>query len=263
MSHLNNSQIQALAQELLMAEVHARSIVPLHERYGELSIIEAYRVQDALSALKLARGIKLIGYKMGLTNLAKMAVSGVDEPLKGQLFANMLLKSGAWLLLQSLIQPRVEPEIAFVLKSELGGANLSPEEVLTATEYVTTALEIVDSRYHEFNFSFSDGIADNICAARVVLGDKKLRPEDLDLANIQVQLFINQVQQTSGVSSSVLANPVNSIIALAKLLNQRGLKIAAGAVIITGAITDAISIKSGDEISADFSQLGTIGFKVV
>lgn len=262
MSQLNISQIQALAQELLIAEIHARSIAPLHERYGELSIIEAYRVQDALSALKFATGIKLIGYKMGLTNLAKMVAAGVDEPLKGQLFANMLLKSGEHLSLQSLIQPRVEPEIAFVLKHELGGANLSVEEVLAATEYVTSALEIVDSRYHEFEFSFSDGIADNICAARVVLGDKKFRLEDLDLANIQVQLFVNQLPQASGVSSSVLANPVNSIIALAKLLHQRSMKIAAGSVIITGAITDALSIKSGDEISADFSQLGTIGFKV-
>ena len=262
MPPLNNSQIQALAQELLIAEAQVLSIAPLHERYGELSIIEAYRVQDVLMELKLATGVKLIGYKMGLTNLAKMAAAGVDEPLKGQLFANMLLKSGEHLSLQELIQPRVEPEIAFVLKHELGGANLSAEEVLAATEYVTTALEVVDSRYHGFNFSFSDGIADNICAARVVFGDKKLRPEDLDLANIQVQLFINQVQQTSGVSSSVLANPVNSIIALAKLLHQRGLKIAAGSVIITGAITDALSIKSGDEISADFSQLGTVGFKV-
>lgn len=262
MPPLNNSQIQALAQELLIAEAQVLSIAPLHERYGELSIIEAYRVQDALRALKLATGIKLIGYKMGLTNLAKMAVAGVDEPLKGLLFANMVLEDGVHLSPQSLIQPRVEPEIAFVLKSELGGANLNAEEVLAATEYVTAALEVVDSRYHGFNFSFNDGIADNICAARVVLGDKKLRPEDLDLANIQVQLFVNQRQQASGVSSSVLANPVNSIIALAKLLDQRGLKITAGAVIITGAITDALSIKLGDEISADFSQLGTIGFKV-
>lgn len=262
MPPLNNSQIQALAQELLIAEAQVLSIAPLHERYGELSIIEAYRVQDALRALKLATGIKLIGYKMGLTNLAKMVAAGVDEPLKGLLFANMVLEDGVHLSLQELIQPRVEPEIAFVVKSELGGANLSVEEVLAATEYVTTALEVVDSRHHGFKFSFNDGIADNICAARVVLGDKKLRPEDLDLANIQVQLFVNQLPQASGVSSVVLANPINSVIALAKLLDQRGLKITAGAVIITGAITDAISIKSGDEISADFSQLGTIGFKV-
>lgn len=262
MSHLNNSQIQALVQELLTAEIHARSIAPLHERYGELSISEAYLVQDALTELKLAMGIKLIGYKMGLTNLAKMAVAGVDEPLKGQLFEKMVLKNGAHLSLQNLIQPRVEPEIAFVLKHELGGAEIIPEEVIAATEYVTTALEIVDSRYHGFNFSFSDGIADNICAARVVLGDKKFRPEDLDLANIEVQLFVNQCQQASGVSSVVLDNPINSISALAKLLHQRGMKIAAGSVIITGAITDALNIKSGDEISADFSQLGTIGFKV-
>ncbi len=263
MPPLNNFQIQALAKELLIADAQVLSIAPLHERYGELSIIEAYRVQDVLMELKLATGIKLIGYKMGLTNLAKMVAAGVDEPLKGQLFDNMLLKNGSQLLLQDLIQPRVEPEIAFVLKHELGGANLSVEEVLAATEYVTTALEVVDSRYHKFNFSFSDGIADNICAARVVLGDKKLHPEDLDLANIQVQLFVNQLPQASGVSSVVLANPINSVMALAKLLNQRGLKIAVGAVIITGAITDAISIKSGDEIDADFSQLGTIGFKVV
>ena len=145
---LNNFQIQALAKELLIADAHVLSIAPLHERYSGLSIIEAYRVQDVLMELKLATGIKLIGYKMGLTNLSKMAVAGVDEPLKGQLFDNMLLKNGAWLLLQDLIQPRVEPEIAFVLKHELGGANLSAKEVLAATEYVTTALLVVVSCYH-------------------------------------------------------------------------------------------------------------------
>ena len=134
MPPLNNSQIQALAQELLIAEAQVLSIAPLHERYGELSIIEAYRVQDVLMELKLATGVKLIGYKMGLTNLAKMAAAGVDEPFKGQLFANMLLKSGEHLSLQELIQPRVVPEIAFDLKHELGGANLSAEEVLAATE---------------------------------------------------------------------------------------------------------------------------------
>lgn len=260
MSNLSSTQIQALAQDLLAAGNNVLSIPALVD---ELSVDDAYAVQDAFTVLQQASANQLIGYKMGLTNLAKMELAGVNEPLRGQLFANMLLKNDSSLSLSELIQPRVEPEIAFVLRDELGGANLTAADVINATEYITTALEIVDSRYHDFKFSFSAGIADNICAARVVLGDERLRPEAFDLANIQVELCIKQIQRVVGLSSVVLDNPINSVIALAKLLNQRGMKIAAGSVIITGAITDAVALKAGDKVSAGFSQLGSVGFQVM
>lgn len=260
MSNLSSTQIQALAQDLLAAGNNVLSIPALVD---ELSVDDAYAVQDAFTVLQQASANRLIGYKMGLTNLAKMKLAGVSEPLKGQLFANMLLENGSALVLSELIQPRVEPEIAFVLRDELSGANLTAADVINATEYITTALEIVDSRYHDFKFSFCAGIADNICAARLVLGDERLRPEDFDLANIQVKLCLNQIQQAAGLSSVVLNNPINSVIALAKLLNQRGMKIAAGSVIITGAITDAVSLQNGDNVRAEFSQLGSVGFQIV
>lgn len=255
MSNLSSTQIQVLAQDLFLAGNNRLCIAPLVD---ELSVADAYKVQDAFTSLQQASANPLIGYKMGLTNLVKMELAGVSEPLKGQLFANMLLKDESNLSMSELIQPRVEPEIAFVLCDELGGANLTAADVINATEYITPALEIVDSRYHDFKFSFSAGIADNICAARVVLGNVRLCPENFDLAKIQVKLFINQTQQASGLSSAVLDNPINSVIALAKLLNQRGMKIAAGSVIITGAITDAINLRSGDKVSAEFSQLGVV-----
>lgn len=259
MSNLSLVQIQALAQSLFVAGNNVRSIAPTCD---DLSVADAYLVQDAFTLLQQNRGNSLIGYKMGLTNQAKMDLANVCEPLKGQLFAKMLLKDGDSLSLSELIQPRVEPEIAFVLRDELYGDDLTVVDVINATEYITGALEIVDSRYHDFKFSFSAGIADNICAARVVLGNEKFNPRDFDLTSIQVKLFVNQIQQAFGVSSVVLENPINSVIALAKLLNQGGQKLAAGSVVITGAITDAVSIKVGDEVSAEFSQLGNIAFSV-
>ncbi len=256
MNHLNASQIQIIAQLLYMAQQNKQTIAQLKEQYPNLSVGDAYKIQDCLIQLQQKKGRTLMGYKMGLTNHTKMQTMGVTEPLMGYLFHDMLHSTS--IEYDKLIQPRVEMEIAFILAHDLSGANITLDDVIAATSYITPALEIVDSRYHDFKFAFADGIADNICAAGVVLGTNKIHPRDINLADVNVSLTINNSEVATGNTNAVLANPLNSVAMLANMLAKNGHTLTKGSVIISGAITDAVRFKRGDQIKASFEGLGNV-----
>ena len=262
MLSLNQEQINSLAHQLYQAEQTGKTIAQLHDMFPELTLNDAYAIQDALKQVYCNSGRIPVGYKMGLTNTVKMQQMGVTQPLRGYLFQDMLFTSGSELPLTRLIQPKVEMEIAFVLAHAVSGTRNGIEDILAATAYITPALEIVDSRYPEFKFAFADGIADNICADRVVLGQAKLNPRQVNLADIGVELLINGKSVVRGNSSAVLSNPLNSIVMLANMLGARGEILPAGSVIISGAIADAITFNPEDQINAEFGSLGTVGVRI-
>jgi len=175
----------------------------------------------------------------------------------------MLSKDSTNLYNSDLIQPKVEMEIAFKLRTDLSGLSITPEEVINATEYITPALEIVDSRFTNFNFTFTEGIADNICAAKVILGQKQIPPTSIDLSKINARLCINEEQIVTASSSSVLDNPIYSIIELVKMLYKKGDGLKAGQIIISGAMADAVTLTKNSTISAQFDKLGTVSFNYI
>lgn len=224
--------------------------------YPDMTIDDAYKIQEKLVAIKLGQGHRVIGPKMGLTSQAKMKQMNVEEPIYGYIFDYMVVPEGGALSMQELIHPKVEAEIAFVLGKDIEGPGMTGAQVLAATEYVVPALEIIDSRYENFKFTLPDVIADNASSSIVVIGNRVTDPAGLELDLVGVTLSINGEIKDFGAGAAVVGHPANSIAMLANMLARKGEKLKAGDVILSGAVTGAVMLSVGDTVSAKLDGLG-------
>ncbi|HEU4976307.1 MAG TPA: fumarylacetoacetate hydrolase family protein [Baekduia sp.] len=225
---------------------------------AELDVETAYDAQWLGIQDRLAAGEQLSGLKLGLTSRAKQVTMGVDDPLYGWLTSGMLLDAADPLPLDRWIHPRVEPEIAFVMGAELTGP-ASIADVLAATAGVTAALEVIDSRYADFSFRLPDVVADNASAAGYVVGPR-LRPvaelEDLRLLGCVLRRDGEVVHTAAG--AAVMGHPAAAVAWLAGRLAASGRSIPAGAIVLSGALTDAVPLAPGATVTAELEGLGTI-----
>jgi 2-oxo-3-hexenedioate decarboxylase len=251
----------SLAEWLIRAEVEKREVTRITEQYPELTVEDAYQIQEVLVGKKLEQGYRIVGPKMGLTSRAKMKQMNVDEPIYGFIFDYMVV-SGGEISFRDLIHPKVEAEIAFVLGRDVEGPGVTGAQVLAATAHVMPALEIIDSRYERFHFTLPDVIADNASSSRVVFGTTLKRPDELELDLVGVTLSINGELKEMGAGAAVLGHPANSVAMLANMLARKGLKLKAGQTILTGGITGAVMLQPGDVVSARLDGLGSVGFLV-
>lgn len=263
MSGITEQQMAECAKKTIAAEDAHQSIPQLIHTFPDLTFDEAYKIQEIRAKLRIQQGIKHIGYKMGLTSKAKQQMIGHNEPTFGRLFDYMPLGEKEPLDLRKQIHPKVETEIAFVMKESLCGSDISIDKVLKATDYVVAAMEIIDSRFHNFKFTSQDGIADNISASHIKLGNIKISPRDIDLAEVDVKINFNGTEIAIGKSSAVLDHPANAIIMLVKMLHREGKKLEAGQIVMTGAITAAYKLTAGDNVSATFGALGNLTLRVI
>ncbi len=224
---------------------------------------DAYDIQWTARAAKEARGTKIVGMKMGLTSQAKMKQMGVPNPCYGYLADYFSYADSAEIKIDELIHPKVEAEIAFVLKSDLQGPGCTIADVLAATDFVMPAVEVIDSRYKDFKFDLKSVIADNSSSSRYVTGGQAKSIKGLDLKTLGVVMEINGEIVQLGAGAAVLGHPATSIAMLANMLSQRGEILKAGTYILSGAITAAVSVKKGDNVTVKFQELGTVSFKFV
>jgi 2-oxo-3-hexenedioate decarboxylase len=257
---MKRKDYKALARILHLAETERMEVDRITLQHPELDVDSAYRIQEELTAIKLEQGNRLIGRKMGLTSVAKMKQMNVDQPIYGQLFDYMAVNDDGVLSINDFIHPRVEAEIAFILGEDIEGPGVTGAQVLRATQYVLPSLEIIDSRYRNFQFTLPDVIADNASSARFVLGSKLTVPEHIDLDLVGVILKVNGEIKGLGTGAAVLNHPARSVAMLANMLAQRGEKLEAGEVVLTGGITAAVALHFGDVVTAEFDQLGDVGF---
>lgn len=253
---VNRSDIVAI---LAAAEAEASPVEPITASRS-LSLEEAYEVQQQLIERKLGRGERWIGLKAGLTSRAKQQMVNIDEPILGQILSSNL-EAGDSLNVGSLIQPRVEPEIAFLLKKELTGQESAEEEVLQAIDSVVLALEVLDSRFHNYSFKIQDVVADNASTARIFLSKQRFRAERQKLGKIQVEMFVNGDLRESGSSDAVLGHPLASALWLAQKWRKLGRTVPPGSLLLTGGITTAVPISRSDQIKAVFVGLGEMQFR--
>lgn len=258
---LSEHLYRPLAQKLVDAELGRQEVVRLTAEYPDLSVEDAYRIQDELIAIKREHGHQVLSIKMGFTSRAKMKQMNVNDPIYGAIFDYMAVEDGV-LHLGYLIHPKVEAEIAFILGRDIEGPGITGAQVLAATEYVVPALEIIDSRYENFQFTLPDVIADNTSSARVFLGSNLKKPDKLELDLVGVTLSINGELKDLGAGAAVLGHPANSVAMLANMLCRKGRKLQAGQVILTGGITGAHQLFEGDVVSAKWDGLGSIDFVV-
>jgi len=260
---LDKATIEKLAEHLENAELNCTEVTKITDDYPEITWDEALDVQWEIRRRKEARGTKIVGLKMGLTSKAKMIQMGVDTPCYGFLADYFSIPDGGDVKISELIHPKVEPEIAFVTKKELSGPGCHIGEVLSAIDFVVPAVEIIDSRYKDFKFDTKSVIADNSSSSRFVTGGRMMSVEELDLKTLGVVVEINGEVVDLGAGAAILGHPAASVVMLANLLAERGEVIPAGSFIMAGAITPAIAVKAGDNVSVRYQDLGTVTMRFV
>ncbi|WP_091903518.1 2-keto-4-pentenoate hydratase [Chitinasiproducens palmae] len=226
---------------------------------NRLSLDDAYAIQSASIARRLARGERRVGVKMGFTSRAKMLQMGLSDVIWGRLTSDMQIEEGGSSLFSRYVHPRVEPEIAFVLKRELAGDVTGPE-ALAAVEAVAPALEIIDSRYRDFKFTLPEVIADNASSSGFVLG--AWRDPKLDFGNLGLTLSLDGRVVQVGSTAALLGHPLRSLVAAARLSAAAGEPLQPGWIVMAGGATPAEWIRPGQYVSVDMEQLGSAGFHV-
>ncbi len=253
--------IARLAEHLESCELEARDTTKITDDHPTMDMEDAYSVQYAIRARKIARGGRVVGLKAGLTSRAKMKQMNVSEPSYGFLADYFAVQDGGEVNCAELIHPRVEPEIAFVTKAALKGPGCHIGAVLAATDFVVPAIEIIDSRYRDFKFDLVSVVADNASSSRFVLGGRMTPIEDLDLRTLGIVLEKNGSPVAIAASAAVLGHPAASVAMLANLLARRGEEIPAGTLVLTGGATEAIAVAPGDAITLRIQSLGTVSVR--
>lgn len=263
---LEEAMVQALAGELEAADIGRTQIGHFSLRFPELDIAEAYRIQRAWMALKRAKGRTSIGHKIGLTSRAMQRAVNITEPDYGLLLDDMLFPDGQDLPFDRFIEPRVEVELAFILKRRLEGA-VTMFDVLNATDYVVPAIEIIDARIQRVDpvagrtRTVIDTISDNAANAGIVLGGQPVRPEAVDLRWVGALMHRNGVIEETGIAAAVLNHPANGVAWLASRLTPYGEFLEAGEIVLAGSFTSPQHARRGDSFHVDFGSLGSISVR--
>ena len=261
---LTKDEIAAAATALDGAEKSRRQIGLLSLKHPDMTMDDAYAVQAAWVKQKIASGRKVIGWKIGLTSKAMQYALNIDIPDSGVLFDDMGFEDGAVIPADRFIQPRIEAEIAFVIKAPLKGPNVSIFDVLNATDYITPALEILDTRVLRVDpetkkaRSIVDTISDNAANAGIVIGGRQMRPDQVDMRWMGAIVSRNAEVEETGLGAGVLNHPARGIAWLANRLAQYGDGIEAGQIVLAGSFIRPVEARHGDTINADFGPYGTI-----
>jgi 2-oxo-3-hexenedioate decarboxylase len=255
---LDMQTVARLAEHLEKAEMNAFDVDKITDEHPGMDIADAYAIQNEIRRRKTARGVKVVGFKAGLTSRAKMRQMQVDTPSYGFLADYFAVPDGGEVDVSTLIHPKVEPEIAFVTKKPLSGPGCHVAQVLAATDFVMPAIEIIDSRYRNFRFDVASVIADNSSSSRFVIGGRMRAAEDLDLRSIGMVLEKNGEPVAFGAGAAVLGNPAAAIAMVTNLLGARGEEIPAGSIVLSGSITEAIAVGRGDSVAVRAQDLGSV-----
>ncbi|ACO77108.1 4-oxo-4-pentenoate hydratase, XylJ [Azotobacter vinelandii CA] len=261
---MRQALLNQYADELYRSLADRRPIAPLTERDPDLSLEEAYQIQMRVLARRLdADGEKVIGKKIGVTSRVVMDLLKVDQPDFGHLTSGMLREDGAAIEAASLIAPKAEGEIAFVLKHELAGPGVTVADVLRATEFVVPCFEIVDSRIADWKIRIQDTVADNASSALFVLGDAAVDPRRLDLGVVGMTLEVNGEIAATGAGAAALGHPANAVAWLANTLGRLEMPLKAGEVILSGSLSTMLPVKAGDNLRIGIGGIGSAGVRFV
>jgi len=233
-------------------------ISPLRDSYPAFDLDDAYLVQEHQVAGWRREGRAIVGRKVGLTSAAMRTQLGVDQPDFGVLLGDTQFEDGGTAPAARFISPRIEPEIAFVLKSDLAGPDVTVADAIAAVDQVFAALEIIDSRIADWQIRLVDTVADNASYGGFVLGAGVPLTPALDLAAVECTMSLDGAAVQSGRGDAVLGSSINALVWLANTLGDRGVALVAGDVVLPGSITAAIPVATGDTVRADFTGIGSV-----
>jgi 2-oxo-3-hexenedioate decarboxylase len=260
---LTPGEIALLTDRVEHAQVTATPMPKLTDDFPGMTMADGYAVQMALRQRWLDQGRRQVGWKAGLTSMAKMRQMGVDVPSIGFLMADMYRPENSPVRTDDMVHPRVECEVAFVTNARLVGSSVTRDEVLAATHFVMPAIEIIDSRYAGFKFDLPSVVADNGSSARYVTGGRPRYADELDLAALGVVIEKNGETMAMGASAAVMGHPADAIALLVRVLDELGQDLPAGSFVMSGGITEAIAVQAGDSVIARYQELGSISLRFV
>jgi len=255
---MNDLPKEEIARALIEAARQRTGIAPLTNTYPDLDFDTAYEVQDAVVEARVSAGATVVGGKLGLTSKAKQVQMNVDRPLYGFLTDDMQIDTGQAVVCSDYIQPRCEPEIAFLLGRDLHGSHVTASHVLDAASLVFPAIDVLDSRFSGYKFTFMDVIADNSSCAGFTLGGTGTDPRGIDLRLVGCSFEKNGQLVATAAGAAVMGHPAAAVAWMVRQLAVRGRGLHAGQVIMAGALTEAIAVSPGDTVVARFDRLGTV-----
>lgn len=258
---MDNHKIEQYGDELYQAFVERRAVPPLLSREPDITIEDAYCIQQRFVARRLAAGETVVGKKIGATSKPVQDFLGVYQPDFGILTSGMVYQEGEIIDLGDLIQPKAEAELAFVLKHDLKGPGITAMDVIRATDYVLPCFEIVDSRIENWQIKIQDTVADNASCGVYVLGKTKGDPRKLDLTLAGMVLEKNGELFSTGVGAAVQGSPANAVAWLANTLGELGIPFKAGEVILSGSQSALVPVVDGDELVCTVGGLGSCRVK--
>ncbi|MFA5121038.1 fumarylacetoacetate hydrolase family protein [Zavarzinia sp.] len=253
---MEQATVEALGLELFEALTARRTVAPLTSRGFPITIDDAYAIQKAFLGHRIGPANAVVGKKIGVTSRPVQSMLGVTQPDFGLLLADMAVPERGDIPMSTMIQPRAEGEIGFVLKRDLIGPGITNADVLRATEGVIACLEIVDSRITDWKIAIQDTVADNASCGVFVLGDRLVDPATLDLALAGMVIEKNGRIVGTGAGAATLDSPVNAVAWLANTLGARGIPLKAGEVILSGSLAALIPVTAGDAICVTIQGIG-------
>jgi len=260
---MDQKTIEALGDSLYDALVARTPIAPLSAAHPDMTIEDAYHVQQRMIARRLEQGDRVIGKKIGVTSKAVMNMLGVHQPDFGYLLDSMVFNEGESVDMDTLIQPKAEGEIAFLLKKDLQGPGVTAADVLAATEGVMACFEIVDSRIQDWKIKIQDTVADNASCGVFVLGDQLVDIADLDLALAGMVLEKNGEIVVTGAGAATMAHPVNAMVWLTNMLGSLGIALKAGDIVLSGAMGAMVPVARGANLRMTIGGIGGCSVRFV
>jgi 2-oxopent-4-enoate hydratase len=250
--------LDTYADELFSAGEQRRPVQPLTDRDPGLDLADAYAIQTRIIDRRVAGGARVIGRKIGLTSRPMQDLLGVSEPDFGVLLDDMVVEDGDEIPLGSLLQPRVEAELAFVMARDLAGPGVSTATALAAIAGALPAIEVVDSRVADWRIKLVDTVADNASSGLLVVGGALCPVAGLDLRLIGVVVSRNGEMIDTGAGAAALGNPARCVAWLANKLGGLGAGLRAGDIVLPGAVHKMVPVAPGDVFRAEFSRLGAV-----
>jgi len=261
---LTEDQIKFQAQRHHDAERNRKQIEAITLTHPDMDISDSYKIQAAWMDIKKSEGRTVAGYKIGLTSRAMQKSMNITEPDYGTLLDDMVFEEGTEIESSAFLDPKIEVELAFILKKPLFGENVSVIDVLNATDYVVPALELIAARSFRidpntgYKRTVKDTISDNAANAGVILGGLPVRPDSIDLRWVGAMMSRNGVIEESGVSGAVLNHPAKGIAWLAKKYAKHGIALEPGQIILAGSFTRPVEVRAGDTFNVDYGKLGSV-----
>lgn len=261
---LSKESLQELGNSLYECFEGGSDRAPLTDVYPEMSIEDAYRVQEVLVQRHLGGGKRLVGRKVGLTNKAIQAQVGIDQPDFGVLFDTHVFENRAVLgrKEQRMVLPRIEAELGFILDRDISGPGLTTYQIMAATRAVFPSFEIVDSRVRDWKIEIADTIADNSSSWGVVLGDRLASPLGLDLSTAGMVIEKDGEVLSTSAGAAVLGNPANAVAWLGNKLSEYGVPLKAGEYVMSGSFTAVVDAEPGKYRARFGDGIGTVEVEI-